>query len=1072
MPLTFFLFLKALETESFKHIFLASFSWILLSSEPRFSIWGVMLLFISGFYGFLSFKKSFFQSAKIFLFIVLSYVVLSSYWLIPYIVTSFKTYIGPEYTLSIDMVSALNNQISLLKSMMFRKFILSTPNSYEPLPNYLQGIEPLLLFFTILLPIFVFLTVIIKRDKISIYFASLVTFFIGWSTALSNKGVAIFDWAYTTILFDIPVLSEKFGFVFREPSKFTQFSILFSTLLIGLLIFEILQRCKKIWFSCICICLIIGSIMSASWPLLTGDFNGELRPVKIPKEYIITNDYLKNFPQERRAIWIPDYDSNYFWHDRIVRDFGIANSFISTFWTTPLSGLQSCDALFSWIGFRFSKMEFSYTVIGGEKTKNLGAILAPLGVDFIVLHADSLDVPNDRYVYFLDRQDDLIKEETIGFIKVYKNTRTSEKADVKCKTIWIFGGFESYLSLLAAANLNKTSIVFPEASNEYVPLDIMFPESFVIISDEPLCSLMKSMKILEPYKTSIHHYPEAYWSRASTSDPSYGKWHAYLAKYGMENWQSDYNRGLVFTWAILNLKNNPKPNANDLLSCWTFKSTNELNLFKNYTCENQFGSLYTLTLDNGVLKAELWNSTYGWKTINSPLIPAEYGNWYRWEFQIKTENAYSVHVKIAEYDQNRKVITVKYTKSIGSGTFNWQTVTIDYTPENPETKYIQLQIWHGHETTQPLPNRIWIDNVKIYDLKRFVEPVVLEIPFTIEENGEYVFLTRLFQNQRGGKIQIQLDNKNYIINTKDQLNKFVWKEIDTIRLEKGSHKIILTNLKGFNAVNLFALIPKQEYQKAQKQIEEILQDKRIIYILEAETDLYYQNATISNKYCGNASNGQVLQLNQASRVYSEIEIIKPGNYAIAIRAKGNLTIKIDEKEYKISSPQLNWTYIRPIYLERGKHKIEITNLKDQLSDLDVVWLYSIQNENETLEDIFTVKEIPAEVISYRKIDPTKYVVKVNATKPFMLSFAESYDPLWVAYINREKIQSIPLYDVINGFWINQTGLLEITIEYEPQKWFYYGSGISFLTLTGCVLYLAKKPLYRLVSKIRKLKLTL
>jgi hypothetical protein len=348
----------------------------------------------------------------------------------------------------------------------------------------------------------------------------------------------------------------------------------------------------------------------------------------------------------------------------------------------------------------------------------------------------------------------------------------------------------------------------------------------------------------------------------------------------------------------------------------------------------------------------------------------------------------------------------------------------------------------------------------------------LEIPFTIEENGEYVFLTRLFQNQRGGKIQIQLDNKNYIIDTRDQLNKFVWKEIDAIRLEKGSHKIILTNLKGFNAVNLFALIPKQEYQKAQKQMEETLQDKRIIYILEAETDLYYQNATISNKYYGNASNGQVLQLNQESKVYGEIEIIKPGNYTIAIRAKGNLTIKIDEKEYKISSPQLNWTYIRPIHLERGKHKIEITNLKDQPSELDVVWLYSIQNKDENLEDILASKEIPAEIISYRKIDPTKYVVKVNATRPFMLSFAESYDPLWVAYVNGEKIQSIPLYGVINGFWINQTGLLEITIEYEPQKWFHYGLAISLLTLTGCILYLAKEPLYRLVSKIRKLKLTL
>ena len=195
-------------------------------------------------------------------------------------------------------------------------------------------------------------------------------------------------------------------------------------------------------------------------------------------------------------------------------------------------------------------------------------------------------------------------------------------------------------------------------------------------------------------------------------------------------------------------------------------------------------------------------------------------------------------MKIIEYNQDKKIIGTKHVKSVGSGSFDWQTITIDYAPENPETKYIQLQIWHGHETTQPLPNIIWIDNVKVY--------------------------------------------KSY---------------------------------------------------------------------------------------------GQ--------------------------------------------------------------------------SDLDVVWIYSTQNSNETLEDIFKPKENPAEIISYQKIDPTKYTVKVNASKPFMLSFAESYDPLWVAYVNGEKIHSIPLYGVINGFYINQTGYLEITIEYEPQRWFNLGCIISLTTLLAC-----------------------
>ena len=83
---------------------------------------------------------------------------------------------------------------------------------------------------------------------------------------------------------------------------------------------------------------------------------------------------------------------------------------------------------------------------------------------------------------------------------------------------------------------------------------------------------------------------------------------------------------------------------------------------------------------------------------------------------------------------------------------------------------------------------------------------------------------------------------------------------------------------------------------------------------------------------------------------------------------------------------------------------------------------------------------------------------MNATKPFMLSFAESYDPLWEARIYKngklvEKVRSIPLYSVINGFWINETGNLEIVIRYTPQDWFELGLKISGLTFIGCIAYL-------------------
>ena len=66
----------------------------------------------------------------------------------------------------------------------------------------------------------------------------------------------------------------------------------------------------------------------------------------------------------------------------------------------------------------------------------------------------------------------------------------------------------------------------------------------------------------------------------------------------------------------------------------------------------------------------------------------------------------------------------------------------------------------------------------------------------------------------------------------------------------------------------------------------------------------------------------------------------------------------------------------------------------------------------------------------------------------MLSFAEAYDPLWEARVYKdgrkiETVKSIPLYSVINGFWINETGNLEIIIRYKSQDWFERLNNLSY-----------------------------
>ena len=155
------------------------------------------------------------------------------------------------------------------------------------------------------------------------------------------------------------------------------------------------------------------------------------------------------------------------------------------------------------------------------------------------------------------------------------------------------------------------------------------------------------------------------------------------------------------------------------------------------------------------------------------------------------------------------------------------------------------------------------------------------------------------------------------------------------------------------------------------------------------------------------------------------------------------------------SDDLDFTYLAPIYLKEGKHRIEIGSANGEAAYLDVVWLYSIREESETLEEVFAITENPADVVSYQKINATKYRVKVSASQPFMLSFTEAYNPLWVAKVNGKEYASLPLYSVVNGFWVEDKGELEITIKYKPQGWFYYGAIISGVSLFGLLAYLLR-----------------
>lgn len=213
-----------------------------------------------------------------------------------------------------------------------------------------------------------------------------------------------------------------------------------------------------------------------------------------------------------------------------------------------------------------------------------------------------------------------------------------------------------------------------------------------------------------------------------------------------------------------------------------------------------------------------------------------------------------------------------------------------------------------------------------------------------------------------------------------------------------------------------------------------------------------------------------------AKAAAEIYIPQSGNYSVALRVAtgqdyGRLIMTIRGKQSVISSNSINaepilaYRYISPIYLDKGNYEVSITS--NETVEIDSIFIYSFKagEQNQKIDDLFASEDNKVN-LTYTKIDPTKYVVHVNASNPFSLVFSESYHKDWIAYINGQQIPNEYHFLVngyANGWCINKTGTYTITLEFWPQNLFYVGSAISIVTLILCTLYVSKdkiKTIYR------------
>jgi hypothetical protein len=886
--------------------------WSIASSTPHMAVfYGIIYIVIFSIYFLRSYftKKSLYRLCVPFSSIILLFVLVNFYWLYPLFLSGTQEKLSPPYVLTEEMGEILSRNSSMLNSI---RMIADWTGLERLEPTSDAPLYPLWVLSSFVVSIVAIAALLVKKAiPYSIIFLAVLIF--GILLAMGEQSPI----DYYSLIFVIP-----FGWLFRDPDKWSFLIALAQSFLVGITINAILQirpwRTKKINYVTICgvISIILAFFGIYAYPIYdsTVGRDGKYSPITIPVEFYSLNSYLSNIDTDK-VFFMPNPATTATWSNG-----HLVGNVYSTFSAKPNIMIGNPGVSDPNIGNYYRFLE---NVIVTNRSDNIEDLLYPFGTSYIVFHNDTDDL------LFKDSHDTLLSElnlsagveklRDLGIFELFRvggnSQETPKQTDILGQSIVAVQGLDKLLSLSSISSFSSldSSLLFldyPNTEKEHIlsANDLLVPTKN---ADDLVFSLVDDRYIISPYDLTTHYSPSTIWSKAGTSDPLHGEFHPYLEQIGIENWEFDYGKGIVMTEAV------------------------------------------------------------GAK---------------------------------------------------------------------------------------------------------------LDIPFTVDEGGSYEIAMRYMANQKGGGLRLSLDGASLdeIYTRDDRSNQFVWNSTGSnVSLAKGDHILTLENVAGFNAVNIFAVLPTDKKDELMNNVHKQSSEMEIVYVLEAESNflvkdkLFNVTSTKSSPEViggfSGFSNGTRLVISSGSEVSTELDVIKPSNYTLALRTKqcescSPLNINIgDEYGNDINmlsnastrhdmnlSSGMEWQYLKNIDLRTGRYEINISS--ELPRELDLVLLYSSdRNQVDTVDDLFVNPRAPAYIQKSDMIESGKYSIRIsNATRPYILSFAESFSPSWSAVIEKNSssttIKSLPLYSMRNGFYINELGDYTVKIVNENEESFSFGNSISIITI--------------------------
>ncbi|WP_205694218.1 hypothetical protein [Clostridium manihotivorum] len=736
------------------------------------------------------------------------------------------------------------------------------------------------------------------KENIILFFTILSLLFVLLSTGVT---LPLFADYFVIIVTKVPII----GSMFRDPNKFVGLMAVGFSLLLTFGVEAVLHKLEANIYNSILKGSLVLGVIGSFWlyinPFYQNFIQGFYHPVEIPKEYLeVQKHFIDKDRFDSKVLYMPIADNMTQSNTGVATPFWNKNPNITGMekatgdiqvYTSQKNTIFHHEGNIPSITYYLNFLQY---VMDRGISSNIGTLVSNFGINELAYHKEYVG-QEERQEFnkkLLELQEGLSKkyeDDIFSLYKVPKPIPYMYQVPKKLYTPYGLSRLETYNSI-PNFNFKDIGVIFSSIEpKSYITSANKGDYIEAVNMRDLLLSNLPNDNYIKPFEFIDSANPFLKWAKTL---PQNNEWLWFLSSQGIQNFPFDFDQssgiGVTFASSKLNvlpyrmksIKGKLVADFNSLLRTEKFFVPDNPQFFNvqaaPMTDVNAIPMLY-----GQIASGDPKNI---WQVAKSGLLEAKENNPYQFNIAVSGRGVNKMHIKVRFFDDNMKELGISYVVA-PTESVNFDAVNFFGEYISPfGSKYMRIDILSYQMPEQR--TYWWIHDMKLFDLEEYKAPNEFIMKKKFDTDTKAHVYGRVLSSKVGGNLKISFPKDRSVINTKDiSLNQFTWIDLGIHSFDKGENNIAVENVSGFNAVNVFAIIPEEDFERTIFPVKKAVERSKIFASLEAENDFSYSGNLQSERAYPSLSFGKGIS-SQSGSLSRDIEVLKDGIYSLALNING------------------------------------------------------------------------------------------------------------------------------------------------------------------------------------------